>query len=123
MTKIHSGWVALLFAITAAVGSAQSTSLLRGTISDPTGALIGEARVTLTNAETGLSRQVITDQNGEYQFLQIVPGTYKLVAEKPGFSISTRTDVKLLVNTPTTLDLRMELGRTEEVVNVAAEAS
>ena len=40
-----------------------------------------------------------------------------------GFTTLTRTDVQLLVNTPTTLDLRMELGKTTETVNVAAEAS
>ena len=110
--------------LSAALGAfSQSTSLLRGTVSDPNAAVIGEATVTLTNAETGFKRQVLTSTNGEYQFLQVVPGTYKVVAEKPGFSILTRTDVKLLVNTPTTLDLRLDLEKTTETVNVAAEAS
>ena len=105
----------------AALGAfSQSTSLLRGTVSDPNAAVIGEATVTLTNAETGFKRQVLTSANGEYQFLQVVPGTYKVVAEKPGFSVLTRTDVRLLVNTPTTLDFRLDLEKTTETVNVAA---
>src|ERR1700681_1035239 len=95
----------LAFSLTA---FSQSTSLLRGTILDPQAAVIGEARVTLTNAQTGLSRQVITNANGEYQFSQMVPGTYTVLVEKPGFSVATRMDVKLLVNTPTTLDIRLE---------------
>ena len=102
---------------------AQSTTFLRGAILDPTGAYIADARVTLTNSETGLMRQVVSNGSGEYQFLQVVPGTYKVVVEKPGFSVATRADVTLLVNTPATLDMHLELGKTEDVVNVTAEAS
>src|SRR4029077_18080335 len=108
----------------AALGAfSQSTSLLRGTVSDPNAAVIGEASVTLTDAETGFKRQVLTSANGEYQFLQVNPGTYKVVVEKPGFSILNRGDVKLLVNTPTTLDLQLALEKTTETVNEEAEAS
>jgi hypothetical protein len=102
---------------------AQSTTLLRGAIIDPTGAYVVDARVTLTNSETGLKRQVLSNGNGVYQFIQVVPGTYKVVVEKPGFSVATRADVALLVNTPSTLDMHLELGKTEDVVNVTAEAS
>ncbi len=104
-------------------GFSQSTTLLRGTITDPQGAVIADAKVTLSSANTGFNRSVLTGANGEYQFLQLTPGTYTVLAEAPGFSALTRTDVQLLVNTPTTLDLRMELGKTTETVNVAAEAS
>ena len=101
----------------------QSTTLLRGTVSDPKGELITTAKVTLSNAQTGFSRAVTTDARGEYQFVQVAPGTYKIVVDVAGFTTLTRTDVQLLVNTPTTLDVHMELGRTTETVNVAAEAS
>jgi hypothetical protein len=102
---------------------AQSTALLRGTITDPQGAVIPSAAVTLSNNSTGFSRATITNPQGEYQFLQVAPGTYKLVVEKAGFTQATRTDVQLLVNTPATLDLRLELGRTAETVDVSAETS
>jgi hypothetical protein len=111
-----------LFA-TALGAFSQSTSLMRGTVSDPNGAVIGEATVTLASAETGFKRQVLTSPTGEYQFLQVVPGTYKVTVEKPGFSVLTHSDIKLLVSTPTTLDLRMTLEKTTETVNVAADAS
>jgi hypothetical protein len=68
--------------------------------------------VTLRNAQTGFRRQSLSNANGEYQFLQVVPGTYTVTVEKPGFSTVTHADTSLLVNTPTTLDLRMELGQT-----------
>ena len=102
---------------------AQSTSLLRGTITDPQGAVIGEATVTLKNAQTGFTRQTFSNATGEYHFLQVAPGTYDVTVEKPGFSTITRADTKLLVNTPTSLDLRMDLGKTSDTVNVTAEAS
>jgi hypothetical protein len=105
------------------VAYSQSTALLRGTVSDPQGALIPSAAVTLSNSSTGFIRTTITNPQGEYQFLQVAPGTYKLVVEKVGFTLATRTDVQLMVNTPATLDLRLELGRTAETVNVSAETS
>src|SRR5580693_6115964 len=85
----------------------QSTTLLRGTVTDPQGGVIAGAVVTLSNAGTGFNRSVNTDASGEYQFVQVAPGTYKIVADMVGFSELTRTNVQLLVNTPTTLDLRM----------------
>ena len=102
---------------------AQSTALLRGVITDPQGALIPSAAVTLTNTSTGFNRQTITNPQGEYQFLQVVPGTYRVTVEKTGFTSTTRTDVQLLVGTPATLDVRLELGHTAETVNVSAETS
>ncbi len=101
----------------------QSSTQLRGTVIDPQGAAITEAVVTLTNAGTGLNRASLTNAQGEYQFLQVPPGTYKLVVAKAGFAQATRNEVQLLVNTPTTLDLRMELGKTTDTVSVTAEAS
>jgi hypothetical protein len=102
---------------------AQSTALLRGTIIDPQSAVVPSASVTLSNASTGFNRVTITNPQGEYQFLQVAPGTYRVVVEKVGFTRATRTDVQLLVNTPATLDLRLELGKTADTVNVSAEAS
>src|SRR6516162_9175093 len=114
--------VLALFAL-CSVAFSQSTTLLRGTITDPQNAAIADALVKLTNAQTGLVRETVTTANGEYQFLRLPPGAYTLSAEKPGFATVTRTEIGLLVNTPTTLDLQMELGKTAESVNVSADAS
>jgi hypothetical protein len=115
----------LLFLTAAAPfsGFSQSTTLLRDTVTDPQGGVIAGAVVTLSDSGTGFNRSITTDQRGEYQFVQVPPGTYQIVVEMVGFAKLTRTDVHLLVNTPTTLDLRLELGKTSETVNVAAEAS
>jgi len=102
---------------------AQSTTSLRGTVTDPSGSAIPDAVLTLTNAATGFKRQVLTGADGVYQFLQTPPGTYQIGAAKPGFNPLSRTGVELLVNTPSTVDLHMEVGTNVDVVNVSAEAA
>src|SRR6059036_3395099 len=101
----------------------QSTTSLRGVISDQTGAIIPGAVVSLSNDGTGFKRQAVTGEDGVYQFIQAPPGTYHVAAEKTGFAVVTRDSVQLQVNTPATLDLRMEVGSTSDVVNVTADAA
>ncbi len=101
----------------------QSTTSLRGVITDQSGAIIPGAVVSLTNDGTGFKRQALTGEDGVYQFLQSPPGTYQVSVEKAGFATVTRESVQLQVNTPATLDLRMEVGSTTDVVNVAADAT
>ena len=101
----------------------QTTTSLRGVISDPTGAVIPGAVVSLTNTGTGFKRQSLTNEEGVYQFLQAPPGTYQVTVEKTGFTTALRDGVQLQVNTPGTLDLRMEIGSTTDVVNVEADAT
>src|ERR1700730_6398684 len=123
--RLSSLTFALLLGILGAssTGFSQSAASLRGVVTDPQGATVSEAAVKLTNSQTGLVRQTLTNANGEYQFLQIPPGAYVLGVEKPGFATVSRSDVNLLVNTPTTLDLRMECAKTVATVSVSAEAS
>jgi len=104
-------------------GFCQSTTLLRGSVTDPQNAAIPTAIIKLTNEQTGLTRETVTGASGEYQFIQLSPGTYTIGAEKTGFAPITRTGVSLLVNTPTTLDLHMEVGKNTESVSVSEEAS
>ncbi len=102
---------------------AQSTTSMRGIVADPSGGVIPEAIVSLTNEGNGARRNTITSGSGEYQFLQVTPGAYTLTLEKPGFATLKRTGIELLVNTPTTLDLNMTVSATGDSVNVASEVS
>jgi hypothetical protein len=111
----------LLFVAYAAF--AQSTSSLRGTIKDASGALIPDSAVTLTDNSTGTTRKVLSDSGGAYQFLQVGPGKYDLKVERTGFAVLTRTDVTLEVNVPATLDCVLEVGAVGSTVSVEAEAS
>lgn len=114
-----------IFAILTALcanAAGQSTASLHGTVTDAQGALIPSVAVTLSSAENGTTRKTLTDATGAYSFLQLAPSTYRVLAEKPGFTTARAQSVNLPVNTPTTLDLRMEVGNTADVVNVVAEA-
>jgi len=113
-----------LFVFLGALGAySQSTTSLRGVIVDPSGAVIFGAAVAIRSVENGAARGEVTNGSGEYSFLQVAPGTYKLTVEKAGFATMTKSDVKLLVNTPTTLDLKMALSNSGEIINVSSEAS
>src|SRR6266849_3981108 len=101
----------------------QATTSLRGNVSDSQGLALPTAVLTITNVENGAVRKIISDAVGEYVFVQIPPGTYKITAENPGFTTATRDHLQLLVNTPATLDLRLEVGSTTETVNVQSDTS
>src|SRR5258708_12232150 len=114
-------WFVVLFGTVSAYSQARAS--LRAPITDPSGAVILDAAVTIESSDNGTIRKSTTDTQGEYSFLQVAPGSYKLAAEKPGFATMTKGDVKLLINTPATLDLKMSLSTTGEVVNVQSETS
>ncbi len=119
---MNSLWkVALLTTLCAGVGLAQGLASIRGTISDSGGAVVPSAAVTLINVDTNATRSALTDASGVYQFLQTTPGNYQVKAEKPGFKVAVQNAVKLLVNTPVTLDLTLEVGAVAEAVFVQAE--
>src|SRR5215510_5421561 len=120
---VRSSYVCIALLTISLTVYGQSTTSLRGVITDPTGAIIPGAVVSLTNTATGFKRQALTGEDGVYQFLQAPPGAYQVIVEKAGFSTATRDNVQLQVNTPASLDLRMEIGSTSDVVNVGAEAT
>ncbi|HWE51118.1 MAG TPA: TonB-dependent receptor [Bryobacteraceae bacterium] len=113
---------AIALLATAIVWGQASTSL-RGTIKDPSGAVVSDAAVSLTDAATGSLRKVVTDASGSYQFLQLAPGDYSVKVEKPGFTTSVKDGVRLEVNTPATFDLQLSVGAVGSTVNVEAEVS
>jgi len=86
-----------------------STSSLRGTVSDPQGAVLAGASVTLTNANTGFLQSTKTDGAGVYQFLQVPPGTYTLTVSMAGFATLKEENLQLLVNLPATANVTMPL--------------
>src|SRR5258706_5651359 len=106
----------------AALPLAAQTSSLQGFATDPEGRTMPDLVVTITNQDTGAARKTLTDDTGAYGFSQIAPGSYKLEAAKPGFRSFTSA-VILQVNTPGTLNIRMEVGQVTETVNVVAEVN
>ena len=99
---------------------AQGTTTVRGLVTDPQGAAIPEAVVTLRSPETATIRKAITDGAGVYLFPAILPGPYVLEAQRPGFRTSTQ-NITVQVNLPLTADLKLEVGQVTETVNVSAD--
>ncbi len=116
---MRSSWVVLL--LSAGVALAQTgNSRITGTVSDSTGAVVPGAIVTVLNAATGISHQQSTTGAGIYAFPDLPVGSYTLTVEMPGFKTARKTGNVLVVNTPLSIDLTLEVGETTEVVSVAA---
>ena len=112
----------LLFLLAPTLIAQVATTSLRGLVSDPAGAVIGGSQVTLANSSAGLSRTSATNESGEYQFLQVLPGTYTLTVEAAGFTRGRKEGIVLLVNTPATLDFVLQVGTAQATVDVQGEA-
>src|SRR5215813_2591782 len=101
---------------------AAQTSSLQGVITDAQSGIVPEAVVTAINQSTSAARKALTAGNGSYSFLQMPPGNYKISVEKPGFRTYT-AEVRLQIDTPATLDVKLEVGAVTETVSVEAEAT
>jgi len=99
-----------------------ATSSLSGTVTDPKGSVIAGAALTLSNPETGFARNARSNDQGVYQFLQVPPATYELIVLAPGFAKEKRSNLVLMVDTPTTLDIPMRVSGGEIIVEVAGTA-
>lgn len=125
--KAHTAFITLsLFLVIAVLGtrlaSGQSTTSLRGTVTDPDGNAVVGANVVLADAESKSARSATTGSQGEYQFLLIPPGTYTLTVTSPGFRGYEQKSLQLLVNTPATANVQLKVGATTEVLTVTSEA-
>ena len=116
-----------LFAVAvlaAANGNAAAQSIygsIRGLVMDPASAAIPNAKVTLTNEGTAAQRGEQSNNLGEYVFNQVIPGTYTVAVEAPGFKKFERKNLVLETQNQLTVDLRMQIGSVAESVLVSGE--
>ena len=96
---------------------------ITGTIKDPTGGVVQNATVSLTNEDTNLTLQTTSDQAGVYTFGPIKIGRYTLQVKMPGFQTFTQTGVQLHVAQRLGVNVTLQPGNPQEVVNVSAEAA
>jgi hypothetical protein len=114
-------WFAALALVTS-LAAAQSASLLNGNISDPSGASVAGAKVTLTDPATGLQRTTTSNGAGLYQFLDVPPGDYRLEAMASGFAPYLAPKVTLVVKTPSTLHIQLQVAGGTTSVQVEGQA-
>jgi hypothetical protein len=94
-----------------------------GTVVDPSGAVVAGAQVTLTNTGTEEKHTQSTGSEGSYQFVNVVPGQYRLDITKSGFKHFSRTNVSVQVQQDTHIDATLPVGQVTESVEVTAETS
>src|SRR5262245_34203526 len=109
-------FVLCLFGVSA-LWSQTATSRIVGTVSDPTGALIPGAAISVTNVDTQVRYETITNEQGAYQAPLLPIGTYTITADMPGFQKAVTKPEKLEINQSLRVDIRLMVGaRTEEVL-------
>ncbi len=93
-----------------------------GRVADPTAAVLAGVKITLTNEATGASRDTQTNASGDYNFVEVVPGTYRVEYELAGFKKSVQKSVTVDVNQVVTLNQTLAIGATQETIEVTSEA-
>jgi hypothetical protein len=93
---------------------------LSGTVSDPTGAVIPKGTVTAEDVARGIRLSATVDANGQYRFTNLLPGTYDLTAQIPGFQTLLQKGVVITVGQVANLDFHLQVATTSSVVEVSA---
>jgi len=99
-----------------------SGATLSGTISDPSGAVVAGAQVSIANRETGVTRAVTTDAGGLYSAPNLLPGAYDVTVTATGFSTTKQTDIALAVGAQATLNVSLKIGEATQTVEVTGGA-
>jgi hypothetical protein len=109
-----------LIGVTSAWAQSGSSGTVGGAITDPSGAVVAGATVTLTDTGTNTSRPVTTNSTGHYFFADVAPGTYSIVVSKAGFSTTKAENQQVQVGLSLTVNLGLQIGGTNVVVEVSA---
>ncbi|HZT71144.1 MAG TPA: TonB-dependent receptor [Terriglobia bacterium] len=91
---------------------------IAGNVTDPSGAAIPNAQVTITNVNQGVNFTVTTNQSGFYQISHLIVGTYNVKVEAKGFNTFVQQDVQVSVDAVTTVNVKLALGEVSQTVNV-----
>jgi outer membrane receptor protein involved in Fe transport len=105
------------------VAGQQITGSIRGTVSDPSGAIVQTAAVTAKQIETGLTRVATTDRQGGYVLVELPIGHYQIEVQAPGFQTYLQQGISLDVNQTATVGIHLKLGSETQQVEVSANAA
>ena len=115
--------IAVGFALSPACFGQAGKAELFGTIQDPSGLGVADAKVSGEELSTGTRIDVTTGEEGEYHLLGLASGRYTLTVEKPSFRDYEQTGITLRIGDQTRLDIRLELGQPTQTINVHAQTS
>jgi hypothetical protein len=114
--------LSILLACANAAFAQSDRGTITGTVTDPSGAVVSKAKVTVTNLESGEVRETETSDDGNYTFPELKAGPWKMSVEAQGFKASALDRIQVAVQVTRTVDVKLEAGSVSETVNVTAEA-
>jgi hypothetical protein len=115
--------LALLCGLWASRASAQAVfGSILGTVTDPQGAAVPGAKVTVTDKNKGTTQQTTTNDSGNYSVTHLIPDLYSVKVEAQGFKSTEQPNVTVQADAGSTVDLKLQLGATTESVEVTSEA-
>lgn len=120
--RIGLGLIILLVVTGRLFGQAGQTGTITGTVTDATGAILADAKVTVTNTATNVPYRTTTTSSGDYTIPNLLPGPYTVAAEVKGFQKSVTTVFTLAVDQTVRVSLSMKPGAVTDTVEVTAQA-
>lgn len=127
MTNLRNFGLALLAATVlltltpSAVWGQNVYGTITGTVTDASGAVISDAAVTLTNLDNGEKHSIQTNASGNYTFVNLLPGRYKIEGEKAGFKKFVREPIDVEIESGLRVDIALPIGAQSETVEVTSE--
>jgi len=123
-----NAWYAIAIAIACLIllaprtGNAQASAGVTGTITDPSGAVIPNAKVTISNEATSVASNTTSSSAGTYSFKGLLPGKYTIAVDAPGFKKDVQKGINIDVSTTATIDFNLSTGAANETVQVTSDA-
>lgn len=114
--------MSLLACVSALAFAQEFRGSIAGRVTESSGSAVANAQVVVTNISTNNSVSSVTDGNGEFKLLYLIPGAYRLSVEAPGFKKSIRQGLEVRVGDKLELDVALEVGAVTDSVNVTADA-
>src|SRR6476661_6315832 len=116
-------WTALVVLHGCAMVWAQATAQISGAAKDQSGAVLPGVEITVTQTDTGITRDAVTNETGSYVLQNLPIGPYRLEATLPGFRTYAQTGIVLQVNSSPAVNVVLEVGQVSEQVEVQANAA
>jgi len=121
-SKAHFTALAVCLTLSSLIFAQGTGGRILGRVSDPSGAVLSGVKVTATNEATGVKQETLSNDTGDFVFPNLPVGTYSLDFDLTGFKKSVRRSIALDVNQVITLNMTLQLGAQQEVVDVTSEA-
>src|SRR5712692_3654904 len=99
-----------------------TTGAISGTVHDATGAVIPGASITIRNLDTGITRNLLSDEAGRYRAPELPLGNYEVRAELSGFQTAVRRGIELTIGREAIVDMSLQVGSVAEADEVTGEA-